>query len=268
MNLKLKELLAGGVHFGHQRRKWNAKMKPYVLCRRKGVDMIDLRETLKGVMKAKALLAQLASEGKEFLFVGTKLAASEAIKDAAEKSSMHYVNYRWLGGTLTNFETVLARIEYLDGLERMETDGSLEYMTKKERARWERELRKLKRNLEGMRRMRGLPAAVIVVDPVNEANAVKEASIVEIPIVAIIDTDGDPDEIDIPIPANDESVHAIRSILGELVESILEGKGFYEKGPKKVPKEVVEETAASEEDKEERPEQTEDGETEEEKGGD
>jgi len=240
VKLKLKELLAGGVHFGHQRRKWNAKMKPYVLCRRKGVDMIDLRETLKGVMKAKALLAQLASEGKEFLFVGTKLAASEAIKDAATQCSMHYVNYRWLGGTLTNFDTVLARIEYLDRLERMETDGSLEYMTKKERARWERELRKLKRNLEGIRRMRELPAAVVVVDPVNEANAVKEATIMEIPVVAIIDTDGDPDEVDIPIPANDESVHAIRSILGELVESILEGKGFYEKGPKKVSEEASE----------------------------
>lgn len=232
VNLKLRDLLAGGVHFGHQKRKWNAKMKPYVLCRKKGVDMVDLRETIKGVMKAKALLSQLASNGGEFLFVGTKLAASEAVKDAAERCSMHYVNYRWLGGTLTNFETVLARIDYLDKLERMEKDGAFEHMTKKEKAGWEREVRKSKRNLQGIRRMQRLPSAVIVVDPVNERNAVKEASLMEIPIVAIIDTDGDPDDVDIPIPANDESVHAIRSILDELVESILEGRGFYESGPK------------------------------------
>ena len=238
MKLKVKDLLAGGVHLGHQRRKWNPKMEPYVLCQRKGIDMIDLRQTLKGVLKAKAFLSQLASEGEEVLFVGTKLAASEAVKDAATKCSMHYVNYRWLGGTLTNFETVLSRIDYLDRLDQMETDGSLEYMTKKERAKWERERRKLTRNLQGIRKMRKLPGAVFVIDPVNERIPIKEAKIMEIPVIAIIDTDGDPEDVDILIPANDESVHAIRSILDEIVASILEGKRFYEKGPKKEPLKV------------------------------
>ncbi|MCX7703332.1 MAG: 30S ribosomal protein S2 [Planctomycetota bacterium] len=238
MKLKVKDLLAGGVHFGHQRRKWNPKMEPYVLCRRKGVDMIDLRQTLKGVLKAKALLSQIAAEGGEILFVGTKLAASEAVKDAATKCSMHYVNYRWLGGTLTNFDTVLSRIDYLDRLDQMETDGSLEYMTKKERAKWERERKKMTRNLQGIRKMRKLPSAIVVVDPVNEQIVLKEAKTMEIPVVAIIDTDGDPENVDIPIPANDESVHAIRSILDEIVDSVLEGKRFYEKGEKPAKKEV------------------------------
>lgn len=232
VKVTIRQLLEAGVHFGHQKRKWNPKMERFRLMRKKGVDLIDLRETVKGIVRAKRLLAGLASEGGEFLFVGTKLAASEAIKEAAQKCGMHYVNYRWLGGTLTNFDTVLSRIEHLRKLEDMESSGEVDLMSKKEQARFRREKNKMARNLQGIRRMTRLPAALIVVDPANERIAVTEANRMEIPVVAIIDTDGDPDEVDIPIPANDESVHSIRLILNELVDAIIKGRTFFEEGRK------------------------------------
>jgi len=234
VKVTLRQLLEAGVHFGHQKRKWNPKMERFRLMRKKGVDLIDLRETIKGIIRAKRLLAGLASEGGEFLFVGTKLAASEAIKEAAERCGMHYVNYRWLGGTLTNFDTVLSRIEHLRKLEEMESSGEVELMSKKEQARFRRDKNKMLRNLQGIRRMTRLPAAIIVIDPANEKIAITEANRMEIPVIAIIDTDGDPDEVDIPIPANDESVHSIRLILDELVEAITKGRAFFEEGKKGV----------------------------------
>jgi len=232
VKVRFKQLIEAGVHFGHQRRKWNPRMAPYVLCRRKGVDMIDLRKTVKELLRAKHLLAGLGADGGEFLFVGTKLAASEAVREAAERCGMHYVNYRWLGGTLTNFSTVLSRIDELRRLERLENEGLISYMTKKELARFYREKGKMTRNLQGIRRMTKLPAALVVIDPINEKNAVTEANRMEIPIIAIIDTDGDPDEVDVAIAANDESVHAIRLIIDELVDAILQGKEFFKKGPR------------------------------------
>ena len=232
LKVTFRQLLEAGVHFGHQKRKWNPKMERFRLMRKKGVDLIDLRETVKGIVRAKKLLAGLSAEGGEFLFVGTKLAASEAIKEAAQKCGMHYVNYRWLGGTLTNFETVLSRIEHLRRLEEMEASGEVELMSKKEQARFRREKAKMVRNLQGIRRMTRLPSALIVVDPANEKIPVSEAARMEIPVIAIIDTDGDPDEVDIPIPANDESVHSIRLILNELVDAIMKGRAFLEEGKK------------------------------------
>ncbi|RKY14470.1 MAG: 30S ribosomal protein S2 [Planctomycetota bacterium] len=234
LKVTVRQLMEAGVHFGHQKRKWNPKMERFRLMRKRGVDLIDLRETVKGIVQAKKLLAGLSAEGGEFLFVGTKLAASEAIKEAAQKCGMHYVNYRWLGGTLTNFDTVLSRIEHLRRLEEMEASGEVELMSKKEQARFRREKAKMVRNLQGIRRMTRLPSALIVVDPANEKIPVSEATRMEIPVIAIVDTDGDPDEVDIPIPANDESVHSIRLILNELVDAIMKGRAFFEEGKKGV----------------------------------
>lgn len=225
MNKELaRELIRAGVHFGHGVSRWNPKMKPYIFGKRGMIHIIDVRETLKGLLIAKKLLATVVSEGKDVIFVGTKRQAQKAVQQAAERCGMHYVSERWLGGTLTNFRTIRSRLQRLEELEEMEASGRLEEESKKQGARLKRELRKIRSNLAGIRRMNRLPGAVVVVDARKEYIALREARKLGIPTIAIIDTDSDPDTVDVAIPANDDSIKAIELILNELADAVAEGK--------------------------------------------
>jgi small subunit ribosomal protein S2 len=222
-----RNLINAGVHFGHSASRWNPKMKPYIYARRSSIHIIDVRETLKGIILAKKLLSDIISTGKDAVFVGTKRQAHKPVKAAAEAADMHYITTRWLGGTLTNFRTIHSRIQRLEELESMANDGSIESESKKRASTLKRELRKIKANLEGIRKMNQIPGVIIVVDARKETLALREARKMEVPTIAIIDTDSNPDLVDVAIPANDDSGKAIEIILGELTAAVAEGKTMY-----------------------------------------
>lgn len=225
MNKELaRELIGAGVHFGHAVSRWNPKMAPYIFGKRGMIHIIDVKETLKGLIIAKSLLANVVSSGKDVVFVGTKRQAQKAIQNAAVKCGMHFVSARWLGGTLTNFRTIRARMQRFEELEAMESSGKLESESKKQGARLKRELAKVRTNLEGMRKMNRLPGVVVVVDAKKEYIALREARKLGILTVAVMDTDSDPDTVDVAIPANDDSIKAIEILLDELAAAIAEGK--------------------------------------------
>jgi len=223
----MKELLEAGVHFGHQTKRWNPKMKKYIFGKRNGIYIIDLQKTLKLFKEASQFIADLAGQGKRILFVGTKRQAQDAILEEANRCGMFYVNNRWLGGTLTNFTTVRKSIERLKEIEAIIGDPDKE-MSKKERAAFEHERDKLQKNLIGIREMDGLPDALFVIDPKKEYIAVKEAKKLGIPVVAIVDTNCDPEDIDYVIPGNDDAIRAIRLFTQKIADAVLEGYNLAE----------------------------------------
>ena len=220
----VRQLINVGIHFGHRASRWNPKMSPYIFGKRNTIHIVDIRETVKGLLRAKRFVAQTVARGEDVLFVGTKRQARMQIKLQAERVSMPYVAERWLGGTLTNFRTIRSRLARLEELEAAEADGSALEYSKKMIATRTRELRKIKRNLDGIRNMGKLPGAVIVIDVHRERNAVREAKKLGIPSVCLIDTDSDPDFADIPIPGNDDAIRAIEAILVHLADAVEEGK--------------------------------------------
>jgi small subunit ribosomal protein S2 len=224
----MKDLLEAGVHFGHQTRRWNPKMKPYIFTERNGIYIIDLQKTIELLEKAYEYVRDLAAEGGSILFVGTKKQARDAVKEHAERAGMPYVNYRWLGGMLTNFETISRRIDRLVELERMAETGELEFYPKKERMQLEKELEKLQRNLGGIRNMNKLHDAVFIIDTKKEEIAVKEARKLGIPIVAVVDTNCDPDEVDVIIPGNDDAIRSAALFAKTIGDAVIEGKGIFE----------------------------------------
>ena len=221
--ISMKQLLEAGVHFGHQTRRWNPKMAPYIFTERNGIYIIDLQKTVKKVDEAYMFVRDLALDGKDILFVGTKKQAQESIESEAKRCGMFYVNNRWLGGTLTNFRTIRTRIDKLNEIDKMEREGKFELLPKKEVIKLMAEREKLQKNLGGIREMKKLPGALFVVDPKNEHIAVAEARILGIPIVAIVDTNCDPDEVDYVIPGNDDAIRAVKLIAGKMADAILEG---------------------------------------------
>lgn len=219
----MKQLLETGVHFGHRTRRWNPKMARYIYTERNGVHIIDLQQTVRALERAYAFVRDVVAEGKQVLFVGTKRQAQETIRLEATRCSMPYVNQRWLGGTLTNWQTIRERIEYLKDLEARKAAGEFDRLTKREALMREREIEKLNGRLGGIKEMQGLPGALYVVDVKNEETAVKEADRLGIPIVAIVDTNCDPDLIDYVIPANDDAIRAIRLLTSKIADAVLEG---------------------------------------------
>lgn len=219
----VRELINAGVHFGHRVSRWNPKMKPFIYGKRNSIHIVDIKETLKGVLRAHRFLAKIVSAGQDVLFVGTKRQAKHLIVDYANKAGMPYVSERWLGGTLTNFRTIRSRLSRLEELERIEADGSLGAYSKKMKATLQRERTKMKRNLDGIRKMNRLPGALVVVDVRREHIAVKEARKLKIPTVCLIDTDSDPDYGDIVIPGNDDAIRSIDVVLGKLTEAVQTG---------------------------------------------
>jgi len=221
--VSMKQLLESGVHFGHQTRRWNPKMKKYIFTERNGIYIVDLQKTQAQVERAYTLVREAAETGQPVLFVGTKKQAKDIIAEVAEKCNMYYVNDRWLGGMLTNFQTIRQSIRRLEGLDKMANDGTYEQLTKKEVLRLDRERDKLQKSLGGIRNMGRLPALIFVVDTKKEKIAVAEARRLEIPIVAIVDTNCDPDEVDHPIPGNDDAIRSIGLIAGLMAEAVVEG---------------------------------------------
>ncbi len=222
--ISMKQLLEAGVHFGHQTRRWNPKMAQYIFTERNGIYIIDLQKTVRKIDEAYMFVRDVALEGKSVLFVGTKKQAQESIEAEAKRCGMFYVNNRWLGGTLTNFRTIRTRIDRLNAIDAMEKNGQFEVLPKKEVIKLCAEREKLQKNLGGIREMRKLPGALFIVDPRKERIAVAEARALGIPIVAIVDTNCDPDEIDYVIPGNDDAIRAVKLIAGKLADAVLEGK--------------------------------------------
>ena len=222
--ITMKQLLEAGVHFGHQTRRWNPKMEPYIFTERNGIYIIDLQKTVKMIEIAYEFVRDLVADGKHILFVGTKKQAQETVKEEAERCGMFYVNQRWLGGTLTNYQTIKQRIKRLKELEEMEEKGIFAVLPKKEVAGLVAEREKLQKFLGGIKDMPGLPGALFVVDPRKEHIAVAEACRLEIPIVAIVDTNCDPDKIDYIIPGNDDAIRAVKLIAYKMAEAVLEAK--------------------------------------------
>jgi len=220
----MKQLLEAGVHFGHQTRRWNPKMKEYIFTERNGIYIIDLQKTVKKIEEAYNFVRSLSENGQSILFVGTKKQAQESIETEAKRCEMFYVNHRWLGGMLTNFKTIQGRIARLRQIERMEESGDFDLLPKKEVIKLIAEKEKLEKNLGGIKDMKKLPAAVYIVDPRKEHIAIAEARTLKIPIIAIIDTNCDPDEVDYPIPGNDDAIRAVKLITGKLADAVLEGK--------------------------------------------
>ena len=222
--ISMKHLLEAGVHFGHQTRRWNPKMAPYIFTERNGIYIIDLQKTVRKIDEAYAFIRDVAMEGKSVLFVGTKKQAQESIEAEAKRCNMYFVNNRWLGGMLTNFRTIQTRIRRLNDIDRMEQNGQFDVLPKKEVIKLKAEREKLEANLGGIREMKKLPGALFVVDPRKEHIAVTEARILGIPIVGIVDTNCDPDEIDYVIPGNDDAIRAVKLIAGKMADAVLEGK--------------------------------------------
>jgi len=220
----VQQLVESGVHFGHRSSRWNPKMRPYIYARRNLVHIIDIRETVRGLLRAKKYLSDVASRGSLALIVGTKRQAGDTVQLAAERCGMPYVNDRWLGGTLTNFRTIRSRLSRLEELEQIRDSEQINSYSKKMQSSLNREYRKMYRNLNGMRSMNRLPECMIIIDPKKEKNAVKEARKLGIATVALIDTDCDPDVIDLPIPGNDDSMRSIDLIMNILADAIAEGK--------------------------------------------
>ncbi|MBI5724980.1 MAG: 30S ribosomal protein S2 [Planctomycetes bacterium] len=228
----VKELVEAGVHFGHRVSRWNPKMKPYIFGKKNLIHIIDVKETLRGILLAKKFIGRTVAGGKDVLFVGTKRQARKVVEAQAARIGMHFVNDRWLGGTLTNFREIRKRVGRLDHLEKLETEGMLDNYSKKEGASLRREIRKIRRNLGGIRKMERFPGAVVVVDQAREINAVREARKVGIPVICLLDTDCNPDLADIPIPANDDAMRAVEIIIKELADAAAEGMaGRSDKAP-------------------------------------
>src|ERR671912_1094101 len=243
--LAMKDLLEAGVHFGHQTKRWNPKMKPFIFGERSGIYILDLAKTVKHYREAEEFVRQLASEGKTILFVGTKRQAQDVVAEEATRSGMFYVNQRWLGGLLTNFSTIQRSLGRLRDLEAMVTDGRYETLSKKEIARNEKEKRKLLKNLEGIRHMSRLPDAVFIVDTRKEKIAVDEARKLKIPVIGIVDTNCDPDEVDYVIPGNDDALRAIRLFASKVAEAVVSGRGLREAKMAEEEAARVEEAAAA-----------------------
>ena len=222
--ISMKQLLEAGVHFGHQTRRWNPKMKEYIFTERNGIYIIDLQKTVKKIDEAYYFVRDLAMDGKSILFVGTKKQAQESIEQEAKRCEMFYVNQRWLGGMLTNFKTIQGRIAQLRKIEKMEADGDFAFLPKKEVIKLKAEQEKLEKNLGGIKDMKKLPGALFVVDPRKEHIAILEAQTLGIPVVAIVDTNCDPDEADYPIPGNDDAIRAVKLIASLMADAVLEGK--------------------------------------------
>jgi small subunit ribosomal protein S2 len=228
--ISMKALLEAGVHFGHQTRRWNPKMKPYIFQERNGIYIIDLSKTVLMLREVYAAVRQMSRDGKVILYVGTKKQAQDVVKEEAERAGTYYVNERWLGGTLTNFSTIQKRIARLRELEGMRAQGSFDLLPKKEVSRLTDELDKLERFLGGIKDMHRLPDAVFIVDPKKERIAVLEARKLKIPIIAVIDTNCDPDEIDYPIPGNDDAIRAVKLMVSKISDAIIEGRTEHESG--------------------------------------
>ena len=222
--VSMKQLLEAGVHFGHQTRRWNPKMAEYIYCERNGIYIIDLQKTVGKLEEAYNFVRDLAQKGDSLLFVGTKKQAAEAILEETERSGMYYVNARWLGGMLTNFKTMRTRIDRLAQLKKMQEDGTFDMLPKKEVIKLMGEMEKLEKYLGGVKKMNKLPGAMFIVDPRKEHNAIAEARKLGIPIVAIVDTNCDPDEVDYVIPANDDAIRAIRLIASTMANAVIEGR--------------------------------------------
>ena len=222
--VSMKQLLEAGVHFGHQTRRWNPKMAPYIYTERNGIYIIDLQKTVKKLEEAYAFVRDLSANGGNVLFVGTKKQAQDAIREEAARCGGYYVNARWLGGMLTNFRTMRTRIDRLTQLRKMEEDGTFAMLPKKEVIKHQGEIEKLEKYLGGVKEMKKLPAALFIVDPRKERNAIAEARKLNIPIVAIVDTNCDPDEIDYVIPGNDDAIRAIRLIASAMANAAIEGR--------------------------------------------
>ncbi len=231
-----RELINAGVHFGHSVSRWNPKMAPFIFAKRGNIHIIDVKKTLKGLLIARKLLAEVVSSGKDVVFVGTKRQAQKAVQTVANKCGMHYVSERWLGGMLTNFRTIRSRLQRLQQLEAMQEDGTLESESKKQASRLKREMRKIKSNLDGIRKMSQLPGVVVVVDAKKEYLALCEAKKLGIATVGLLDTDSDPDTVDVAIPANDDSIRAIGLILNELGDAVAIGKTMISTRPEPKPR--------------------------------
>ncbi len=222
--ISMKQLLEAGVHFGHQTRRWNPKMAEYIFTERNGIYIIDLQKTVKKVEDAYFFIREIAMNGDDVLFVGTKKQAQDSIKEEAERSGQYFVNARWLGGMLTNFKTIRNRIDRLNQLESMESDGLFEVLPKKEVIKLKGEMEKLEKYLGGIKNMKKLPGAMFIVDPRKERNAILEARKLGIPVVAIVDTNCDPDEVDYVIPGNDDAIRAVKLIAAKIADAIIEGR--------------------------------------------
>ena len=222
--ISMKQLLEAGVHFGHQTRRWKPKMAPYIFTERNGIYIIDLQKTVHKVEEAYDFIKSVAASNKPILFVGTKKQAQATIADEAIRCDMFYVNERWLGGMLTNYKTISMRIKRLNDIKKMETDGTFDALTKKEVQKLRLEMAKLEKFLNGIKNMKGMPGALFVVDPKKEKIAVKEARILDIPIVGMCDTNCDPDDVDYVIPANDDAIRAVKLITGKMAEAVIEGR--------------------------------------------
>jgi small subunit ribosomal protein S2 len=227
----VKDLVDAGVHFGHRVSRWNPKMEPYIHGKRNMIHIIDVKETIKGLLRARRLVQNTVAGGKDILFVGTKRQARHAVEEEAKRCGMHYVSERWLGGTLTNFRTIRARLNRLEELEKLWQTGQIETYSKKMKATLQREMEKIRTNLEGIRRMDRMPGVMVIIDTRREHIAVKEAQKLGVPTIALIDTDSDPDLIDLPIPGNDDAMRAVEILMRELADAIIEGKqGRTDKG--------------------------------------
>ena len=222
--ISMKQLLEAGVHFGHQTRRWNPKMAEYIYTERNGIYIINLQKTVKKIEEAYAFIKEVAENGQDILFVGTKKQAQDSIKEEAERVGMYFVNARWLGGMMTNFKTIKQRIERLNQLRKMQEDGTFDLLPKKEVSKLLLEIEKLDKYLGGIKDMKKLPGALFVVDPRKEKIAVAEAKKLGIPVVAIVDTNCDPDEVDYVIPGNDDAIRAVKLIAGAMADAIIEGR--------------------------------------------
>ena len=246
--VSMKQLLEAGVHFGHQTRRWNPKMAKYIFTERNGIYIIDLQKTVKKLDEAYMFVRDVAAEGGSILFVGTKKQAGDSVKEEAERCGMYYVNARWLGGMMTNFNTIRRRIQRLSQLRQMEEDGTFELLPKKEVIKLNLEIEKLEKFLGGIKTMEKLPKALFIVDPRKERIAVAEAKKLGIPIIAIVDTNCDPDEIDYVIPGNDDAIRAVKLIAGAMANAVIEGRQGQEEAPEE--ESAAEEAAAEEEEAE------------------
>ena len=238
----MKQLLEGGVHFGHQTRRWDPRMRPYIYTDRNGIYIIDLQKTAKKIDEAYAVLKSIIDEGKTVIFVGTKKQAQECVKEEAERCGMYYVNQRWLGGMLTNFDTIKKRVERLKALETMETDGTFDVLPKKEVIILKKEMEKLEKNLGGIKNMTEIPGAMFVVDPKKERIAILEARKLGIPVIGLVDTNCNPEDVDYVIPGNDDAIRAIKLIVEAMANAVLESK----QGESAAKEEATEEEAVQE----------------------
>ena len=219
----VKELLEAGIHYGHRASRWNPKMKPYIYAKRKLIHILDIRESLRGLLTAEKFLEKIVSQGQDVVFVGAKRQAKNTIKSEAARCAMHFVNERWIGGTLTNFNVIRSRVSRLEELEKLDQSGELDKYSKKEGATLRRELEKIRRNLDGIRRMRRLPGALVVVDPRREKIAVAEANLMGVPTVCLADSDCNPDVADVLIPGNDDAMRSIQIVLKRLSDAVIAG---------------------------------------------